>query len=256
MEQTPGVPQLSIGQSLDKAWADLKNNIVLFAAFTLLYCIVSGIIGIIPVIGLLNNLFGFILSASIFNAYRTVQTTGKLDFNDFLSWSPRFGRLLVGYLLQLLIFCIFIVPFVLIIASVVGVNAMTMRAHNIEEVREMAGMFSAGMIIIMALAMFIISVILGIILFAYGYLVQFTDHSYTDCLKMSWNIGKNNIGSIIVFCLLAMGISIIGTLLCCIGLLAAIPLIMGIQYYFLDSMFPKKDKIQEWDFMQQMPPGE
>ena len=161
----------------------------------------------------------------------------------------------VGYLLQIVILAVLVVPFVFLVISVTGFNFFTFKPHTTEDVREVMGLFAGAAFVLIFLGTLVVGAILGIVLFGYTYLLQFTEHSYTDCLKMSWNIGKKNAGSIIVFFLLSIALSMLGTLACCVGLLVTIPLVMGIQYYFLDSMFPQEDKMQQWDFMQQMPPA-
>jgi len=91
--------------------------------------------------------------------------------------------------------------------------------------------------------------------FAFPYLAQFTDMPLGQALGYSWKIGRNNIGQIILYILLSIGLVILGTLLLLIGLAVTIPLIVGIQFFFVRSIFPTEEK-QEWDFMNTQQPAE
>jgi uncharacterized membrane protein len=79
-------------------------------------------------------------------------------------------------------------------------------------------------------------VVVSVALFAYSFIIQFTELSFTDALKYSFKIGRNNIGQVIIFAFVSLGLAVLGTLFCGVGLLFTIPLIMAIQYYFLKDM--------------------
>jgi uncharacterized membrane protein len=252
MEHTSTIAALDIGQSFSKAWKSTKENIWLLAGFTVVYYVLYCILAFVPLINGLASFFSFIMSASIFAAYDTYEKKGNLEFSDFFSWSPRFSRLFLGHLLMIGIALLFFIPLIIALLAFVGVSALSTLASSPEQ---FFAVFGSGLILFFIIA-FAIGLVFGIWFFAYPYLVQFTDMPLMDALRLSWKIGRNNIGQLILFLLLAIALTILGTMLLLIGLTVTIPLIMGVQFFFLRSIFPEQQESEKWDFMNQPSPME
>jgi hypothetical protein len=244
------VGSFSIFQSLGLAWSALRANVWLFAGFTLVYFIASSIIAFIPSFGGISSLFGFIYTASIFSALQVYDTKPELDFNDFFSWAPKFGRLFLGNLLLLVLSLIILVPFVLIIIAILGFGFFTAFMGNMHNPEAMGMLIDGATILVLVGFVVLFVVVLSIALFAYSFIIQFTEMSFTDALKYSFTIGRNNIGQVIIFAFVSLGLAILGTLFCGVGLLFTIPLIMAIQYYFLKDMIADNtpQPQEQWDF--------
>jgi len=60
--------------------------------------------------------------------------------------------------------------------------------------------------------------------------------SITDPLKRSFELVKNNIGSVLLFWLLSILVSILGVLACCVGLLVTTPLLAIAQAYTMRKL--------------------
>lgn len=251
MSNQSTIGSLSIIQSLGRAWENMKPNIWLFGGFTFVYFIVSSILGFMPVLGGATSLFGFIFSASIFSAFYIYDKKRNIEFNDFFSWSPKFGRLFVGNLLLIALVIAILIPFVFIIIAILGVGFFTTIASSPQEIE---GLLVGSTIVVLLLSILLFVIVVSVALFAYPYIIQFTELSYGDALKYSFKIGRNNIGQVIVFAFVATGLAILGFLCLGIGLLFTIPLITGAQYYFLKDMIADEEpKEEQWDFMQQSP---
>jgi hypothetical protein len=250
MSNQSTIGSLSIIQSLGRAWDALKANVWLFAGFTLVYFIASSIIGFIPSLGGITSLFGFIYTASIFSALQVYDKKPELDFNDFFSWSPKFGRLFLGNLLLLVLAVIIMVPFVLIIIAILGFSFFTEFASNMNDPEAMRLLINGSSIVVLILFILLFVIVVSIALFAYSFIIQFTEMSFTDALKYSFKIGRNNIGQVIIFAFVSLGLAILGTIFCGVGLLFTIPLIMATQYYFLKDMIADNTPQPEgqWDF--------
>lgn len=241
----------SIIQSLGNAWDNVKSNVWLFAGFALVYAIISGILSVIPILGNLASLFSFIFSASIFSALNVYDRTKSLDFSDFFKWSPKFGRLFLGNLLLGILVIFLLIPFAFILVAILGLSFFTDIASNPENLR---GLLVGSTILVLVLAVLLFVIIVSIALFAFPYIIQFTDLSFSESLSYSFKIGRNNIGQVVLFAFVALGLSILGLVLCGIGLLITIPLVVATQYYFLHDMISEKEPdVAQWDFMQQNP---
>jgi uncharacterized membrane protein len=70
-----------------------------------------------------------------------------------------------------------------------------------------------------------------LLMFAPMLVVDNSAGSITDPLKRSYEIVKNNVGSVLLFWLITVGVTILGFLACCVGLLVALPLVTIAQAY-------------------------
>lgn len=248
MEQQLPSPSISIMESLSLSWAAVRSNVWVFMGFTFLYCVVYFVANLIPFAGIFLGLFSFILSVSMFSAFRKLEEgAGELSFNDFFSWSPKFGKLfltsLVIFLITLGISLVIMIGFFLTLGF--GFFSELISTNRLPDIS------SATVMTLVGLAF--LSVILAFVYFMFTfsvlYLTQFRELSISECLSLSWKIGKKNAGQLLVFLVLAIGISLLGVLALGIGLFVATPVILGMHYYFLSSMFPEATRQPEWDFM-------
>jgi uncharacterized membrane protein len=250
MEQQIPMPSISIAESLSRSWnAVVSKNIWIIAGFTFLYYLVTGVASLIPFLGMAFGLLGFIYSVSMFSAFHKIEKNdGELTFNDFFSWSPKFGKLFVAYLVMLLMAVVMVTILMILIFATLGVGFFTdVFQGNTPDV--------SGNVLMMLglLAILFLAVMFLFFIYTFGvlYLTQFRDMSLSESLSMSWKIGKANAGKLFLFGLLATGISLLGLMALVVGLLIAIPVISGMQYYFLRSMFPDERQQEQWDFMKE-----
>jgi len=244
--ETP-VPSLSISESLSRSWRAVSKNIWLMAGFTLCYYVVIALLGRIGSgMSIVNNLFSFVFAAGLFSAFHKIETGAELNFNDFFSWSPRFGKLFGTYLVLFLIMLLIAGGAVIAIILSTGMAFFTDVMSGVVPDISSA---SAAMLLVTLLFSFIIMFVFFLFSFGAMYLAQFQDLSLSQRLSLSWKIGRSNAGQLFLFLLLALLVVILGTLALLIGLLVAIPVIVGMQYYFLRSMFPEEERQPEWDFM-------
>lgn len=244
MENISAIASSSIGKSLNQAWGSTKANIFLLAGFSFSCFVIAVIMTFIPGLNFVVNLFSFVVTASMFSAYDTYERTGKLEFNDFFGWSSRFGRLFLGNLVLFVIAIAVLIPVMIVLFVIIGMGAMSSLVSS-PDPETFIRMYGAQ-IAVFVLVFFVVMLLLAIWLFAYPFIIQFTDLSYGEALKLSWKIGRNNIGHLILFVLLAIGLSILGFLCLGIGLAVTSALIIGVQFYFLRSMFAAGDT--QWDF--------
>ena len=232
---------ISITDALSMSWKSITSNLGLFIGFSLLYFIVASVLNLIPGINIIVSLLGFIYPVSIYYGLKAIDDFDSPSFSNLFDWSPQFGKLLGGYIvLGLVILAIFIPVIILVITLAGGFAVFSEMLSGYEEV---SAAFIAG-VIGLSLLLAIPALMLQ---FSYLFLLCFKKSSIGEALSLSWRIGVANFGSLLLFALLAIGISILGLLCLGVGLLVAIPLIIGMQYYFLRSIFPEEK--DDWDFM-------
>jgi uncharacterized membrane protein len=251
MNEIPLKFTLSPSNALNKAWNAVTSNMGPMVGFTILYGIVISVAGRIPFIGQVANLFQFVFAASLFSAFDAIDRYGKASFNDFFTWTPRFGKLLVAQLIYVVIALVLLIPLFIALFSLLGIDYLNEYSGSSFGTVFFRDASMATVISLIVLAFFEI-ILLLIFTFAFMFLVQFKDMPAIDALKLSFKIGKENPGQIVVFALLAIGVAILGLLALFIGLLIAIPVIVGMQYYLIRSIYPAAEKTQ-WDFMRNEP---
>ncbi|MDI9319894.1 MAG: hypothetical protein QM530_05390 [Phycisphaerales bacterium] len=254
MKSISTIASLSMTQSLQKSWDTMKANIWLLAGFTVLFYLLYFVLSFIPRISTLAGFFSFAFAACIYSAYNGYEKNKNLEFNQFFSWSPRFGRLFLGNLLLLGLGMLILIPLIVILIAIVGFSYFIDLFKNADFFKDPENVrsFLVPEVLLFALVIFVIIVTIAIALFAYSFLLQFTDMPFMTALKTSWKIGRNNVGQIIIFALIATGLSILGTMALLIGLAVTTPLLVGIQYHFLNSMMPQiESETEQWDFMKQ-----
>lgn len=244
----------SIFDSLSKSWAAVKANVWLFAGFSFFYFIISTVFGFVPFLAEISSLFGFIFTASFYSAFQVYDVKqGEVDFGDFFKWSPQFGRLFLGNLLLAILAIVLVIPFVLLLVGIIGIDVFVNIANSADSLKDdpeaIWKIISGSTILIVLLAFILFVIALSLAFFAFPYVLQFTKMPIGEAIKYSLKIGRNNIGQMVLFALLAVGLSIIGLIFCGLGLLITFPLIFGTQYYFLKDMIAEKsDSDSEWNF--------
>lgn len=237
--------KISVSDALSASWKSVMANIWPLAGFTFLYFLVTSMLNRIPGVSFFTSFLGFIYPVSMFYAFRAIDSYGSLSFNDLFNWTPRFWRMLGAYAILLLIVLVLCIP-VFITAGLIGVGIIT-DFFDIVDIYETVSwstiltIFSVSLIIVIPIY---------ILQFSYLFIVCFRDQNLGDVIKLSWQAGITNIGSLLLIALVALGIALLGMLALFVGLLVAIPVIIGMQYYFLKSIFPIQDE-NNWDFQRQ-----
>lgn len=236
-----------IGDCLQRAWNALKLNIWSFIGFTLLFyfalAVVQYVLGYVPYGKQLANLISFIYPVSIYSAFKAADGGAEIGFQDFLSWQPRFGRLLLGSIVLYAIIMAFFIP----VAIIFG---LSIDASNVYQWNQLTGL---GWGLIGFGTLFLL--LYGILSMAFHFLLLKRDYSLGESLRLSARVGLKHFGPIILFGLLAVGLVILGAVACGLGLLVTFPLIFGTQYFFLLSIFPDAEN-RLWDFDETTPPSE
>jgi hypothetical protein len=237
---------ISPGGSLSKAWQSVTANLGPFIGFTILYFIATSIFNAIPFIGWLTSFFQFIMTVSVFSGLDYIDRNRKLSFSNLLDWTPKFGRLLGASVITFFMSLILFAPLVIYFLITQG----TSFVMNLSDAtgRYAAFRFAPVSVTLITLIYgFIGLVVLCVYTFAFFFLIQFSDIPVMEALKLSFRIGKENFGRITVFLFLAIGVIILGVLALLLGVLVAIPLVIGMQYYMMRSIIPA-DETGKWDF--------
>jgi len=241
---TPALQPESVGESLSRAWVAVKANIWLFAGFLLLFSIAYFVVAVIPLINIGAYLFSFILPVSMYTAFEAADGGREIRFSDFFAWTPQTSRLLVGALIMIAITIAFFIPVLL---------AFLFFGFSIPTSASAGSAFATTGLVAVGILCLIFGFVLGVFSFSLSFLLLTTDKSMGETLRLSWKTGWQNLGGIILWALLAIGLYFIGMIALIIGVLVTMPLIFGTRYFFLRSRFP--GTAENWD-LETHPPSD
>jgi uncharacterized membrane protein len=237
-EQAPGAQQPvggpaggfpSVGEAFNYGWTKFQANVG--------QIIVAAIIGF--AIMAVLSLIGYVLIfASVINASggcefnrrgEYVCDTGPGFFVILLAWAVFLGLIYFGqFLFDLLM---------------IRVGLLTTSGEPLDMSRllstERLGPYLIGSVIMTVLAMigFVFCIIPGILVLIFGrffgYYILDKGQAPVDAIKSSFNLVKDNFGSVFVFLLAVFAANWVGSILCYIGLIVTVPLTaIATAYYY------------------------
>jgi len=106
---------VDISSYYSKAWKHVKENIGLYLGYTVIYCIISGTLGLIPVFG---SLVSMVLSPALIIGYfivaHKITRSEPVTFSSFFEGFSKFGELFLVYLVMIIFviagFILLIIP--------------------------------------------------------------------------------------------------------------------------------------------------
>ncbi len=240
--------RISPSEALTGAWNTTFAHFGIFIGFSILYFIVAFSAGLIPYLNILINLLGFVFACSLYSGFDAAQKVTKPDFGSLFLWTPRFGKLLLGYLVYILLVVALLIPAIVLMMITLGADFFMKLAAGPSGFVYIAQGASATFLLGLTILVLAGAVMIYVLTFAFLFLLQFRDYSIGEALRTSIAVGRENVGAIIWFVIISIGLSILGFLACGLGLLIAVPLIYGMQFHMLRSIFPNEESNQ-WDFM-------
>ena len=210
-----GMKKVSISQFWGRAWELFKVNWLPLVVLFLLYIGVS----FIPFVG---NLIAIIIFLPAFiRAGYLVARQGQVSFDEAFG---DFGALIKVFVYYLLIG---LLPGVL-----VGVWIVTFAAGEVVGAyRESSGILGAGSILVVA--GFIVAVILGIFGWAGPYFIFSGKADIFGAIRQSFSLTSRHFGTVLLGILSTLGLVILGTIPCGLGLLVVGPM----AYVFWPLMY-------------------
>lgn len=212
----------SVGSAFSWGWAKFKENAGAMIGLVLAFFVVVFLVSIVG--SLLTG--GFDTSTTM-----TTNPDGSFNFDSTAAGASTVSTFLTNALTTLvsLFFTALLVRGALNVANGQGFTNITQGINWLQ-------VLIASLIISVATTIGIIAcVIPGLII---GLLTMFTNHfiidkdqTALDAIKSSFVLVKDNVGSVILFALLAIVVAVGGLLACCIGIVVATPVIVLAQVY-------------------------
>jgi len=200
---------VTVSQTFGFAWNRFGASWLTFVGIAIL----SGIVGVIPVVGSIADLFIF-YPALVRAALLTVRQ-GRASFGE--AFSP-FGKLLeVG----LFWFLLALIPMVLIFMGMEGVGSSTTMVFSEEGIEERHAEMNIFLIVLGGILLFLFH----FFFWAGSYFILDEKKGIGGAYGASFSLFSQHAGKVIGFMLLAVVVVLLGMLACGVGLLIAAPVV-------------------------------
>lgn len=191
------------------AWQRFEKHWVV----ALLLMIGFAILGVIPYIGNVLLLIG-----------QAILTSFALKAWDLPEKPSNYNDLFPQHLsVYLKIFLFYILPglvaFTLVLAFTGGAMLLFLR----QEPEHIDGTKAFPLLIGIS-ASVLLGLIMQVLFFSYPFIIVEKDAPVIEAIRQSYQITKDNLGTVVLYFLTAAGINLLGALACCIGLLISSPL--------------------------------
>lgn len=213
-------------EAISEAFSIYKSRAGLFIAYTLLYFIINGIIGQIPVQSLSNILSlivaGPLMAGFMIAAHWVKEDRGELRFNTFWEGFNLTGKYIQFNILQAVFMVILFIPGIIFIISISG---MEFPDTTMEVLRS----FGPN-IFILAILFLVPAILVGLsYIFAIPF-IQFAGEKTWQAMEKSRKLVWRNFGVYLVFVLMLFGVNILGLLCLIVGLFVTIPVSIIASY--------------------------
>ncbi|WP_156744081.1 hypothetical protein [Mycobacterium sp. 1164985.4] len=221
----PGAQQYSVGDAFSWAWGKFTSNAAALIVPTLVYGVI---------VSLLQVLFG-VLSAVVepeSTSYSTDDDGFLFSFN--ISGPASLAVTIVGWLVLLVVGGIIQSAYY---NGILGVaNGEPVTIGSFFKPRNVGAVIIASVIVGLLTSIgFALCFIPGFIvaIFTMFTVIALLDRNLSpiDAIKTSFDIAKNNFGQVLVTFLVVVAVTLVGALLCGVGLLVALPLSALIEVY-------------------------
>lgn len=219
--------RIAIEESLRVGWEKLKIYGGIFVGAGLVYVIVSAIIGLIPIINFIYNIFvGPIWAIGFIFMILKMMRNEQPEFSDSFRGFDRFGALLGFNILTMIIGMIILLPsigYIIAIAFKYGNYAPTELGFS-----AVLMMLLNGLILLLIYARF---------MFVNYILMDDYRVSLVDAIKLSSNIVKGNYDSLILYMIVSTILTLIGYILLIIpGIILSLVVYISYGYIYLRLM--------------------
>lgn len=219
--------RFNTSEYLSRGWRIFNENPGGYIGFTVLFFVISMIVGVIPIIGfLISIVINPPLTMGIPIAAHLQTKEKNTEFGNFFKGFDHIGQLVVTYLIQGLLYLILCIP----IFATIGFQIFNIMSDpgNIEESTEFAEkMLSYWPVFLIVFLLFVYVIISMRWAF---FLVVFHKYDAVDAIKTSWKlVGKNWIAHF-GFLILMFLLSLLGLIALLVGLIVAIPVIFAADY--------------------------
>lgn len=241
----------NMGDYISGAFKQFGNDAGSYIGFTILYFVISMVIGAIPFVG---TIAGLIVNPPILVGiyiFARLHKKGSVrSFNNFFdgfkgNWIQyALQSFVTGLIVALAVFVVIAPFFLTTIIELVG-NAD--RLENMQDQEElqafMLTLLTGKILLGILLAMLVGSAIAVLYVFAPMF-IAFRGMTFWDAMEASRKVVSKNYVQFLIMMIVLMLIGFVGVLLCCVGLLVAMPVIYIAIYLAFEEIMGSGDVME------------
>jgi hypothetical protein len=233
---------VNIGQYVSRGLNIMQSNMGGYIGYGILAGLITIILSFIPVISFFASL---IITPCIIFGFHLVSNTISTEkispeFGTFFSGFNHFGQIVVVVLLEIVIYIIISIPFLLVTFS----SLMSLLSdRSLYAVQNMI----AGVGGIALLLFFFAYIYISICLMFATLIAVFHNESPLDAIKLSWKVINKNWFMVFLFVVVNGLIMISGVLLLLVGALFTIPLYYCILYAAFEDICGTSNEEEEYE---------
>jgi uncharacterized membrane protein len=238
-------------KSIQEGFRIAGMNWGLFIGFTVVFLLVSTILGLIPVVNQILSTFIYpILTIGFAVVAHQLVTNRNVSFNNFFDGFQKTVPFLILTLLKTLIGLIFAAPLIYLIFQAFGGWEMiktlmdNSSPGDVEVAQEKLEIMKSGwreLNIPLLIGAFFLALVPYLLFMFSAFFVWFKNSEPVEALKQSANLVQNNIGAIIIWGILSTLIAIVSAIPCGLGLLFTVPALSCATYAAFASVVDIED---------------
>ncbi len=233
--------EVRILESTSTSWADFSRQAGQYIGFIVIYIVASFILSVIPILNIASNVITPFMPLGLATFVYFERVNRSNDFGNFFMPFRKFVDII---LTQLIIIALSVVAF-LPVLFFGGIEFYRQFEEAGTDIRSFNPVLPPGLILSFILS-FLLLLVVAVFTYFGTYFAYFYNLKPIEAIKLSIKMGQKHLLHFIMLFLFSGFISALGVLLCCVGLLATIPISSLIVYHSFASI-TKLEKKEEID---------
>lgn len=236
--------QFDLGKYVNEGFKLFGGDAGIYIAYTIVYFIISIVASSIPFVGWVASLFfGPPLLAGWYLYARNHKKGFNKSFGNFfdafkIQWMQLVLQSLISSIFVGLAVSIVILPFFLSMIMDLITHAKDLEhVTDPEDMKELLFSMLTGKVILGIVLAFLVAAMVSVLYVLAPMFIVFRGMGFWEAMEASRKVVTKNYVQFLLFMIILMVIGIVGFIMCCVGLLAAIPVIyLAIYSCFEDIM--------------------
>ncbi len=241
--------QFDLGKYINEGFKLFGGDAGIYIAYTIVYFIIAGVTSSIPIVGWLASLFiGPPLLAGWYLYARNQKKGFSKSFGNFfeafkIQWMQLVLQSLISAIFVGIAVSIVVLPF--FISMIVDLIAHAKESQPVtdpEEMQELLLSMLTGKVILGIVLAALVGAMVSVLYVLAPMFIVFRGMGFWEAMEASRKVVTKNYGQFLLFMIILIVIGIVGFMMCCVGLLAAIPVIYLAIYSSFEDILGSGDE--------------
>ncbi len=217
----------SKGQALSEGIDIFKKNPGGFIGYTIVFFLITFVVAFIPLVNLLNAILSPALLAGFYIVAHKVDNNEPTSFGDFFKGFDKFGDFAVLALIQMLMYGLLLIPFIIMLVSAIGASFLSGDSGAVAAA--LLGGIGTAAVVVLILTVIVI-LILAVSFMLAPMLIWFHNYKAVDAMKASYKLVMKQWFNWFLLLFLGGILNVFGIMVVFIGLLISAPIVYCMNY--------------------------